>query len=297
MDNVDGKEWCDDNSSLDESEQWVRQTAKRLGVTLTLPHSGSESTGITEAMQQHQLKMPNASLNSETHEVKLAARAASAGWQPKVSRLPPLIEDGLHDELKHVEVALKLSHPGYADVQFPADLADSMMWLKEHGRAANYHRLHKLYQLEMKAKEFAAESAKLRSTASETSSKCLPNLDVLLMEYVGREVDIEDTAVPRTLLLGFPIAGETPDSPFFYEKHEEASCSVEEFLKTTEARRTSIAASMEMNETVNVKPEVPAAHAENGEEVSSGSMSGPYSAGEILSKHDRYFNVTRRFSS
>jgi len=177
--------------------------------------------------------------------MKLGKRSADVGWQPKVSRVPQVIPDGTLDELLHVAKAMNILHAGCNEIEILHDLKHAVTYVQTKGRASNYDRLAKLNWLKRKALEISEESTKIMDGVSETCRRCLPRLNIVLIELVTKFAGLKDHSLPRTLVLGFPIVGEVPDSPFFETKEVDAKINVEELLETSKARRAKVLANLE----------------------------------------------------
>ena len=71
--------------------------------------------------------------------------------------------------------------------------------------------------------------------------------------------------------------------------------SLERLLSTCEERSTLLIVSMKMANGIRKTPETQAAYDKVLEEVDTRTMTGPMCMGDLVAKHGRFFNLTRRF--
>ena len=233
-------------------------------------------------------------INSDEHQVRMAKRAAAVGWQPKVSKLAPLIGDGLNCPHTHLARALGLRHPGSANIDLPLDHYESMIWLQSKGRLCVYERLRTFYDMGCRAKELLPAAKDVLRGSCISCQSVLPNLNHPLALKVSKSVNIEDPSLIDELLEGLPLVGDTPDSSLFREKLVPAERTVAALELGAPKRRTKIMQNMLMPSDVR-RPQTRAAYSKTIEEVGQGIMRGPFSLDEIKARHGLSYNVTRRF--
>ena len=222
--------------------------------------------------------------------------AVESGRQPKRTRVPQLIADGLDDPDRHMELAQKLVHPGFGAQAVSADQGASIRWLQLHGAESNNLRVQIIHELEAKAKELEPQRLESVQRMGRSCAAVLPSLHVPLMEWCGRKVGIEDKSVPRHLELGLPIIGESIWTPFFVDQAHESVMSVQTLLATARVRREKIIASVAAHEHRFDDVSLRAVYESTQAEVVAGTM-GPAmrSAEEVTEKHGAHWNVVRRF--
>ena len=101
------------------------------------------------------------------------------------------------------------------------------------------HRLQVLGEWKQIATSEAinAKQVKHDTLASNCAKRLGRKPRTALMELMGKQIRIEDAAVPLLCLTGMPIVGKALESPFFYPYHVPASITVAELLKSSPLRR------------------------------------------------------------
>ena len=147
-----------------------------------------------------------------------------------------------------------LKHPSFSEDSLGDEIESSLNWLKEIGSAANDERLKMLFYIEDRASALKNAAASRFAGASETCRKVLPRLNVPLAEELDALVGMEDSVCTH-LLVGLPIVGEPPPSPFFDPDDMPATQSISDLMKTAKERREKIVASMKVTPD-KVTPEI-----------------------------------------
>ena len=223
--------------------------------------------------------------------------SVQAGRQPGYGKRTQLIPDGLRDPMLHLEEAIKLEHPFGQEWALKPDHVDAITTmsvipnedtkkrLKELSVWRNLARSTDIIDRQVQHEEIASKSAIRLGRLPRTA----------LMEKLGEKFDIEDKSVPKLCLTGVPIVGEALRSPFFEEHFIPAQITVEELLSTSQRRRPGTlhriqrmaeSSPAELNRAIWDKAI---------KEVRQGSMDGPFTEGEIIAKHGRFFNLVPSF--
>jgi hypothetical protein len=223
--------------------------------------------------------------------------ALNAARQPGYGKRTQLIQDGLQDPSKHMEEALKLSHPfTLGNVLKPdhREALDSMPALETNALRDRMKTL-----AEWKVLATSSATAALQSEHEKLACECAVRLGrkprTALMEFLGMRYSLEDTAVPKLCLTGMPIVGKALESPFFHSYQVPATITVSELLSSAPRRRAGTLKRVKLMGRTGGAEMAKAIWKKTMKEVKAGTMSGPYTLEEMEKKHGRYLNLVPSF--
>lgn len=132
-----------------------------------------------------------------------------AGRQPSYGKRTQLIADGLNDELKHLELALRLAHPFRQLTSLKQDHCKALDGMQRILTRANESRLRTLAQRRLLAKDpdVVAAQAEHEVEASVTAKRLGRKPRTALMGVLAARYGIEDDAIPKLCLTGLPTVG------------------------------------------------------------------------------------------
>ena len=232
---------------------------------------------------------------AESQSSRLAS--IGAGKQPSYGKRNQLIPDGLRNPSAHLKLATQLAHPFSEERPLKEDHRKALDFMSEFPKLDAQARLSVLGELKaLASSREVSELQQLHESRACTSAKALGRKPrTALMTMLGKRFSIEDTAVPILCLTGMPIVGEALSSPFFEPCDVPASLTTQELLATAPRRRH---ATLEKVERVGRKSSRETARAvweKTIKEVNQGSMRGPLTFEQVVSKHGPFFNVVPSF--
>ena len=223
--------------------------------------------------------------------------AMQAARQPGYGKRVQLIPDGINDPRLHMEAAMRLQHPFDADCALKEDHQKALNEMPAVEASAVRNRMTTLGQWKelAESKSVMALQAEHELLASDCAKKLGRKPRSALMELLGKQYGVEDTAVPTLCLTGMPIVGKALESPFFYPYRVPASITIAELLKTSPLRRPLALKRVKMMAEAGGIQMAQAIWDKTLKEVRAGTMAGPFTLKEMLDKHGQYLNLVPSF--
>ena len=220
-----------------------------------------------------------------------------SGKQPGYGKRTQLIPDGLQCAKEHLRQALRLEHPFGTMESLKEDHARALEAQKDDPSANNESRLRTLAEWRVMSRD-----QRILATQNEHDTLACANAVKLgrkprtaLMQHLGERYSIEDRDVPLLCLYGMPIVGPALESPFF-EKHEvPAEITIKELLSSTKLRRKHALRRVEYMASLGSHDQAVAIYSKTLKEVQKGTMAGPFTHEELVSKFGEYYNVVPSF--
>lgn len=223
--------------------------------------------------------------------------AVASGRQPSYGRRRQLIPNSVADPLKHLEEALRLSHPFNSDSAIKRDHKLVLEGMKKIPGEQLKDRLKTLASWKVLANshEVKVRQSHHETLASKNARRIGRKARTALMEVLAARYAIEDRAVPRLLLEGMPIVGDALKSEFFTDYEVPAAITLEELLSSAPQRRESVIKRVKLMAKQGGLPMATAIWEKTQKEVSSGAMSGPFTREKLLEMHGKHYNVVPSF--
>ena len=221
--------------------------------------------------------------------------AIHAAKQPGYGKRVQLIPDGLQDPNSHLEAALRLEHPFNRDNILKAERRGAIKDMTTLVTQVLQRRLRTLGEF----KAVAQSEQTLQMQAKPGRAVCQEvggrNPRTALMEAFGRRYQVEDTHVPKLCLTGMPIIGKTLESPFYLPDHVPAATTISELLRTAPMRRLKTIGRVKVMARSGGLPLSMAIYEKTLQEVSKGTMAGPFNLSEVIDKHGKFVNIIPSF--
>ena len=223
--------------------------------------------------------------------------AVQAARQPGYGKRVQLIPDGMHDPMAHMEAALKLQHPFNEENVLKPDHCTALERMSAIEAKAIKERMKTLghWKTLANSKDILLRQREHESLASDCAKKLGRRPRTALMELLGKMYSIEDVAVPTLCLTGMPIVGRALESPFFLRYHVPAAVTVAELLQSSPLRRPVALRRVKLMAEAGGHDMAEAIWRKTIKEVETGSMAGPFTLEEMLTKHGRYLNLVPSF--
>ena len=220
-----------------------------------------------------------------------------AGRQPSYGKRDQLIPDGLNSMEDHLEAALQLSHPFNTEEGLKQDHKRALFTISRSDDEMNKRRLRVLadWRVLSRSDDVRLLQAEHELEACESARRLGRKPRTALLKLLGDRYGVEDKAAPELLLTGMPIVGPALESPFFKEYRVPASITVYELLASAEKRRPQTVRRVEFMAKKGGKKMAEAIYRKTEKEVQKGSMGGPFSHEDLVTKHGRHYNLIPAF--
>lgn len=276
-----------------------REVAQVHGIDLPGFRVSKSGKGVKNELQKlSDLRPDKPPPLKETVEYTFSRLSAlEAGKQPSYGKRVQLIDDGINDEIVHLNLAKDLSHP----FNTLSVLKDDHLEALEHSgtdcRGANMQRLKTL----AKWKELAGSDrvkdlqAAHHKRASVAAKKLGLKPRTGLMSVLGSLYHVEDKAVPELCVTGMPIVGKALTSPFFYPYEVPARLTLSELLSKVASQRSSLMKRVARMASAESPQLQEAIWRKTMKEVEQGTMEGPLSPSAVEERWGKYYNVVPSF--
>ena len=219
------------------------EVARVHGIPLPGARVGKSDKGVKRELQKLSDLSPAKPVRSGEPVERTFSRlsALEAGKQPSYGKRVQLIEDGINDELVHLNLAKDLIHPFSTLDVLKQEHKEALEFTEVECDLANLKRLKTLARWRE-----LAESSEVKSLQAEHHKKAGIAARKLglkprtaLLSRLGKIYRVEDTAVPELCLTGMPIVGTALTSAFFQPYEVPARLTLAELLKKVVSQRSA----------------------------------------------------------
>ena len=222
--------------------------------------------------------------------------AVNSGRQPSFGKRKQMIEDGVNDPVKHLEMARTLKHPfermeGLKQIHKQCiDKENSISDVR-----AERDKILSSLRDAASSPEVKKRTKELRSRGGTSSKKLGERLNLGLMEWVQNQCQVEDKAIPLLCAVGMPILGPALESPFFLKFEEPQKVTRGEFNSTTKSRRKEAVRKTEYMAKLGGDEMARAIWAKAQQEVKSGTMGAPLTEHDASRRYGEHYNLIPSF--
>ena len=216
--------------------------------------------------------------------------AVNSGRQPSFGKRKQMIEDGVNDPVKHLEMARTLKHPfermeGLKQIHKQCiDKENSFSDVR-----AERDKVLGLLREAASSPEVKKRTRELRSRGGTSSKKLGERLNLGLMEWVQNQCQVEDKATPLLCAVGMPILGPALESPFFLKFEEPQKVTRGEFDSTAKSRRKEAVRKTEYMAKLGGDEMARAIWTKAQQEVKSGTMGAPLTECDASHKYGEHY--------
>ena len=235
------------------------------------------------------------SMTATPRESKYRRDAISSGKQPSYGKRIQMIEDGLNDPIKHLEVAKTLQHPFSSLEPLKEDHRRAAEFLSSKQDAVNAFRLSALSSLKKKSASLRDAQIQANKEAAWTARKLGLKIQTELMKQLQTRLEIEDEHVPQACLHGLGITGEASVSKFFDPFEVPPSVSSAMFFQDMESRSARMVERVRFMGEKGGEPLAVAIHQKTQKEVAAGTMGPPLSLKQVEQIYGTNFQVVPSF--
>ena len=251
----------------------------------------------TQDMERSLDERPAFPLSKPVEENRPRAVVVESGKQPSYGKRIQLIPDGLNNPEEHLRVAMRLQHPFNLEGSLKEDHRIALESASEIPSEADRERLETLATWKKlgESRDVKDLQSLHETMACESAKKLGRRPRTALMTLIQDKYNIEDKSVPKLCLTGMPIVGTALRSAFFSEWEVPSQITLEELLRSAQSRRRNTLDKVRFMSKLGGRDLADAIHAKTLKEVSQGTMSGPWSHEELVTRHGRRYNIVPSF--